>query len=86
MDDESLRGLRVLLIDDQSHVRTWVRNVLLGFGITDVVDAGNGRDALAAVTEPGSWFDLIFCDLRMPERDGVETIRSFAALGTGSRR
>ena len=84
MDDESLRGLRVLLIDDQSHVRTWVRNVLLGFGITEVVDAGNGRDALAAVTEPGSWFDLIFCDLRMPERDGVETIRSFAALGLDS--
>ena len=84
MDEESLRGLRVLVVDDQSHVRTWVRSVLLGFGISDVVEVSNGRDALSAVTEPGEWFDLIFCDLHMPERDGVETIRSFAALGLES--
>src|SRR5579862_192947 len=81
-DDFSL--LRVLVIDDQSHVRHWVRTVLQKAGITDIVDAGDGREALAAVTSPGGRFDLILCDLRMPERDGIETIRAFAALGIDS--
>src|ERR1035437_2566247 len=81
-DDSTL--LRVLVVDDQSHVRSWVRNVLKTMGITGVTEAADGRDALAAVTKPGEWFDLILCDLRMPERDGIETIRAFAALGLES--
>lgn len=35
--------LRVLVIDDQSHVRTWARNVLKAAGITEVTEAGTGR-------------------------------------------
>jgi EAL domain-containing protein (putative c-di-GMP-specific phosphodiesterase class I)/FixJ family two-component response regulator len=77
-------GIRVLVIDDQAHVRNWVRMVLQTMGITEVTEAADGRDALAAVTQPGGWFDLILCDLRMPERDGIETIRAFAALGLES--
>jgi len=42
--------VRVLVIDDQTHVRHWVRTVLKTIGITDVVEAADGRDALAAVT------------------------------------
>lgn len=77
-------SLRVLIIDDQSHVRTYVRTVLKNAGVTDVTEAGDGAHALAAVTQPGAWFDLILCDLRMPERDGIETIRAFASLGIQS--
>lgn len=76
--------LRVLVIDDQSHVRTYVREILRKVGITNVTDAEDGREAFAAVTQPGEWFDLILCDLRMPEQDGIETIRSFGALGLQS--
>lgn len=75
---------RVLVVDDQSHVRSWVRMVLRTMGITDVTEAADGRDALTAVTQPGKSFDLILCDLRMPERDGIETIRAFGALGLES--
>jgi EAL domain-containing protein (putative c-di-GMP-specific phosphodiesterase class I) len=81
-DDNSL--LRVLVIDDQSHVRTWVREILKRMGITEVTEVADGRDALAAVTQPGECFDLILCDLRMPGQDGIETIRAFAALGLES--
>jgi EAL domain-containing protein (putative c-di-GMP-specific phosphodiesterase class I) len=77
-------SMRVLIIDDQEHVRTYVRTVLKNAGVTDVTEAGDGAKALAAVTQPGAWFDLILCDLRMPERDGIETIRSFASLGIHS--
>jgi EAL domain-containing protein (putative c-di-GMP-specific phosphodiesterase class I) len=77
-------ALTVLVIDDQSHVRGWVRTVLKSAGVTRVTEASDGGQALAEVTHPGAWFDLILCDLRMPERDGIETIRAFAALGLGS--
>src|SRR5579871_5074754 len=77
-------SLRVLIIDDQSHVRTYVRTVLKNAGVTDVTEAGDGAQALATVTQPGAPFDLILCDLRMPERDGIETIRALSALGIQS--
>lgn len=77
-------ALKVLVIDDQSHVRNWVRTVLKGAGVTDIVEAADGGQALAAVTQPGARFDLVLCDLRMPERDGIETIRAFSALGLDS--
>ena len=76
--------MRVLVVDDQSHVRRWVRSVLKTMGITDVAEAADGREAMTAVVQPGAWFDLILCDLRMPTRDGIETIRAFAGLGIES--
>jgi EAL domain-containing protein (putative c-di-GMP-specific phosphodiesterase class I)/AmiR/NasT family two-component response regulator len=83
-DSSNPGSLKVLIIDDQSHVRNWVRTVLKNAGVTDVTEAANGGEAMAAVTQPGAWFDLVLCDLRMPERDGIETIRAFAALGLES--
>ena len=80
--DNSL--LHILVVDDQSHVRTWVREILKRMGIVHVTEAEDGREALAAVTKPGASFDLILCDLQMPEKDGIETIRSFGALGLES--
>ena len=79
-----LSDVRVLVVDDQEQVRAWERTVLSSLGITDIVEAGDGREAIAAVSKPGGWFDLILCDLHMPERDGVETLRAFAALGIQS--
>jgi len=73
--------LRVLIIDDQQVARQWVRGVLGTLGIEHVVEANGAREALQAVTERGARFDLILCDLRMPGKDGIETIRALASLG-----
>ena len=74
-------ALRVLVVDDQEHVRTFNKSVLRAMGITDVTLADGGRAAIAAVTEPGAAYDFVICDLRMPDSDGVETIRALASLG-----
>jgi EAL domain-containing protein (putative c-di-GMP-specific phosphodiesterase class I)/ActR/RegA family two-component response regulator len=78
--DVANQAISVLVIDDQSHVRHWIRGVLGGVGISQVTEATDGRDALSKVTEPGAHFDLILCDLGMPGRDGIETIRALASL------
>lgn len=73
--------VRVLVIDDQPEVRSAVCDVLRDLGVSDITEAGSGRSALTLVNAPGEHFDLILCDLQMPDRDGIEVIRSFAALG-----
>lgn len=63
---------RVLLVDDHAVVRRGVRAILEDhFGAISVSEAGNGDDALAAVTQP---FDAIVLDLSMPGRDGFDLL------------
>lgn len=73
--------LNVLVIDDQQVARQWVRGVLGSLGIEQVVEASSSHQALQAVTERGAKFDLILVDLRMPGKDGIETIRMLASMG-----
>ncbi|MEI8259120.1 MAG: response regulator, partial [Deltaproteobacteria bacterium] len=74
-------ALRVLVVDDQETARHWVRGVLGTAGIEQVTEVNSGRAAVQAVTERGAKFDLILCDLRMPGKDGIETLRTLASLG-----
>ena len=59
--------LRVMVVDDEPHIRATVTEMLEAEGY-DVVEAANGAEALAAieVTPP----DLVLLDMRMPVLDG----------------
>ena len=74
-------ALRALIIDDQREVRVAVRDALFESGVTDVVEASSGLAALALVKSAERPFDVILCDLQMPDRDGVEVLRDLSALG-----
>ena len=60
---------RVLVVDDEIPIANTLRD-LLGAN-HDVTAATNVRDALAAVQDGGD-FDVIFCDLMMPGKSGIE--------------
>jgi len=60
---------RILVIDDQDHIRTLLRLVLEGAG-HEVLDASNGRLGLELCREQSA--DLIVTDLYMPEMSGLE--------------
>ncbi|NMO56862.1 response regulator transcription factor [Actinoplanes sp. TBRC 11911] len=67
-------SVRVVLVDDQTLVRTGFRLVLDETGDIDVVgEAANGNQALDVVarTRP----DVVLMDVRMPGLDGIETTR-----------
>ncbi len=74
-------NLRVLNVDDQPEVLAYHRRILQSLGISNVVEAAGGRAAIRLLTDPTNEFDLIFCDLRMPGLDGVETLRALSYLG-----
>jgi len=68
------RPLRVLLVDDHTLFRTGLRELLERRGL-DVVDAvGVGADGVsrAADLDP----DLVLLDLRMPDDDGLATLKA----------
>ena len=60
---------RILVIDDQDHIRALLRLVLKGAG-HDVLDASNGRLGLELYRKQSA--DLIITDIFMPEMNGLE--------------
>ncbi len=68
--------LRVLVVDDSRFARKHIIRVLAGMGIPEPVEAENGKEAIAHLSEQS--FDLIVTDYNMPEMDGrelTETVR-----------
>ncbi|MHB1205858.1 MAG: EAL domain-containing response regulator [Rhodospirillaceae bacterium] len=72
----------VLVVDDHPYVRSSLKNTLLMLGAHSVAEAVDGDDALAHLRQSRTPFDLIICDLQMPGRDGIETLRELAASGS----
>ena len=64
---------RILVIDDDDLVVASLRALLTAEG-HQIDSANNGRDGLDAITAGA--FDLVICDVFMPEMDGFETIRA----------
>lgn len=65
---------RILVVDDDKAVRLSIQIMLEKEGY-DVVLAPDGRAGLAAF-EAGK-FDVVICDIFMPDMDGIETIHAF---------
>jgi len=71
--DLGLGELKVLLVDDNEHMRTIVSTILKGIGILNVREAQDGSQALEALrTWPA---DLAIVDFRMEPMDGVDFTR-----------
>ncbi len=73
MPDDSTGAIRVLVVDDQSAMRSMIRQLLHQVGIDDVAEAENGEQALAALRMHGEADpDVIVCDIHMDQMDGTE--------------
>lgn len=65
--------MKVLLVDDHSVVRSGLRALLTSTADIEVVEAANGRDALARLRQDRP--DLILLDLNLPGIGGLELLR-----------
>lgn len=63
---------RVLIVDDSSATRAYVRAALEEEGDAEVVEAASGFDALRVL--PRERFDLFVVDINMPNINGLELI------------
>lgn len=69
--------MRALVIDDSRAIRSILRRMLAELGF-DVLEAGNGREALDVLAEQSA-FDLAMVDWNMPEMNGLEFIKAVRA-------
>ena len=68
-EQESLRGLRVLLVEDNP-VNMLIAQTLLGNWGVEVITASDGRQAVQAVHEQVDRIDLVLMDVHMPVLSG----------------
>ena len=64
---------KILIIDDEAPIRRVLRDILENESY-QVDDASTGMEALQIMKEQE--FDAIFCDIKMPEMDGIETLEA----------
>lgn len=64
---------KILIIDDQAPIRRVLRDILENESY-QVEDVGSGLEALQIIKEQD--FDAVFCDIKMPEMDGMEVLEA----------
>ncbi len=67
---DSLEGLRVMIIDDSKTIRRTAETLLKKAGC-EVITANDGFEALAKIADHKP--DIIFVDIMMPRLDGYQT-------------
>ncbi|MDX1947529.1 MAG: ATP-binding protein [Pirellulaceae bacterium] len=77
LDRLSLKGLRVLVVDDEPDTRELVKRLLCEYE-AQVFTAGSMPDALTTFHRERP--DLLLSDIGMPERDGYDLVRALRSL------
>jgi len=73
--------MKILIIDDERSIRNSLKEILADEGY-DVDVAENGAQGCAMVDKEK--YSVIFCDIKMPEMDGMEVLDRFAQMGIDS--
>ena len=72
---------RILVIDDDDLIRGTVQSIL-ALGRHDSVLAVDGEDGVRKFRR--QQFDLVLCDVFMPHKEGLETVREIRQLSAGT--
>ena len=70
--------MKILIIDDERSIRNSLKEILADEGY-DVDVAENGVQGCSMVEKER--YDVIFCDIKMPEMDGMEVLDKFNQMG-----
>lgn len=76
-------GKNILIIDDEKLITKSLLKLFSIEGYSAVV-ANSGSEALDKVKKID--FDLIICDVRMPEMDGIETVKQIRTYLEGENK
>jgi CheY-like chemotaxis protein len=82
MSSGAFEHLKILIVEDNQHMRSLLRSLLNSVGIREILEANNGASALEALREKKC--DLILSDLAMQPMDGLEFSRKVRTSDTSS--
>jgi CheY-like chemotaxis protein len=77
--ENTLSGIRLLMVDDEEVIVSSVRRVLENYGYI-VVGAADGKQALRLFQENPSAFDVVISDVAMPGMSGVELAKELLSI------
>ena len=72
--------MKVLVADDSSVMRKIIIRSLTSVGITEIVEAANGQEAIDKFKQTP--VDLILTDWNMPEKSGLDVVVEIRATGS----
>ncbi|HXQ80410.1 MAG TPA: response regulator [Opitutaceae bacterium] len=67
-----------MLVDDETHIRTFISLLLRHLGVRRIFEARNGSEALEVFEREKP--DLVMLDVNMPMMDGIETLRALKKI------
>ncbi len=71
------RGRSVLVVDDDRFIQKIITTILKESGLfSNFLTASNGYEGLKILKERGNEIDLVFCDLNMPDFDGLKFLEA----------
>lgn len=65
--------LKILLVDDNHHMRVLLIEVLRAIGVKEIYEATDGAEALQAMRRHG--IDIVMTDLSMQPLDGIDFVK-----------
>ena len=77
-------SLKVLIVEDSPCQAEYLSTLCRSFGISELATAENGLVALELIDKTEVSFDILICDLEMPDLDGIELIQLLAHRHTSS--
>ena len=83
---DCLANRHFLVVDDEGFVRTLVARYLRRSGAAGVVEAADGRQAIAAIAAYDMLFDVVISDINMRPVNGLELLRAIRTGAGGLKR
>lgn len=73
----------ILIVDDERHIRLFLRGLLKRGGFENVIEGGDGREAVELFRkhQPAA----VLLDLNMPGMDGTDVLREIRASGSDAK-
>ncbi len=81
---ESKKHLRVLVVDDEPTMLSFIEGVLKSIGVVGITTAIDGQKALDVLARESAPFDLVISDWQMPNMDGLTLLEKFRELHPGT--
>lgn len=72
---------KVLIVDDEAHIRKFVGLIVKQFGRPKLFEAPNGQEAITIYQRETP--DLVLLDINMPVMDGIETLKRLREINPG---
>lgn len=72
------RKVRILIADDESHIRDLINLIVTSLGAEVIAEASDGEMALSLYLQHRP--DMVILDINMPKRDGISVLKEIMAI------